>query len=336
MRVRIRNADPQGEEALALLRGAALDVRPLYSTSPVGPPWPTNPALGRRGVYVMAELGEGSIACGAIRELDETTAEIQRMYVHREHRRSGVGRAILDNLLAQAQRLGYTCLRLETGNRQAAAMAFYESLGFHRIAPWGNYVNDPTSVCYARSIPNAPISPPQDKPLVTVRPAIEEDAIAIAHVHYSAVHQLASASYSPDVLNAWSPVPDDRRCRQFRAAIVGGKELFRVAEDCSGTIAFGSIVPAADELRAVYAHASAARRGVGSAIVQSLEALAASLSCNGLQMEASTNAAEFYRRHGFVVVETSIRRLSAGPEMGCVRMRKDFLSAANRPTPRDP
>ena len=47
---------------------------------------------------------------------------------------------------------GFTVMRLETGNRQSAAMALYESCGFVRISPFGEYIGDPTSVCYEKRI----------------------------------------------------------------------------------------------------------------------------------------------------------------------------------------
>jgi len=43
-------------------------------------------------------------------------------------------------------------MRLETGNRQLPAMALHESYGFVRIPPFGDYVNDPTSVCYEKPV----------------------------------------------------------------------------------------------------------------------------------------------------------------------------------------
>jgi len=93
-------------------------------------------------------LGDVAVACGAIRELDRTSAEIRRMYVHRNYRRRHIGRAILLHLMAEACRLGYRRLCLETGWKQLAAMALYEELGFGRIAPFGEYTSDPNSVCY--------------------------------------------------------------------------------------------------------------------------------------------------------------------------------------------
>ncbi len=58
------------------------------------------------------------------------------MYVLHEHREHGIGYAVLSHLVAEARRLGYQRLRLETGNKQTPAMALYEAFGFHRIAPF--------------------------------------------------------------------------------------------------------------------------------------------------------------------------------------------------------
>ena len=57
-----------------------------------------------------------------------------------------------DALEVSAARMGYKIMRLETGSRQLPAMALYESFDFERIAPFGEYVNDPTSVCCEKRI----------------------------------------------------------------------------------------------------------------------------------------------------------------------------------------
>jgi GNAT superfamily N-acetyltransferase len=145
--MRIANIDPQSDDALSLLREAAIDVRPLYGAV-AGPPWPKNQPLGRRDVYVAGFEGAVAVACGAIREIDTATCEVHRMYVLRRYRRRGFGRAILSFLHAEAKRLGYNRMRLETGNRQAPAMRLYESYGFSRIEPFGEHISDPASVCY--------------------------------------------------------------------------------------------------------------------------------------------------------------------------------------------
>jgi len=149
----IKDVDPQGADALALLHEASVDARALYpelfsSDSPSA----TNPPLGERSVYVVAYVNEHPLACGAFRPLGESTAEIRRMYVHRDHRRKGLARAVLEHLEREAVRMAYRRLVLETGYKQVSAMRLYESWGFQRVAPFGEYANDPTSVCYERLI----------------------------------------------------------------------------------------------------------------------------------------------------------------------------------------
>ena len=149
----IEEVDPQGPEAMSLLREAALETRSLYPelTAP-GAPMPTNPPLQERAAYFVAFLAGTPVGCGALRPLNGATAEVRRMYVLQPYRRSGVARALLAHLQRTALALHYTVLRVETGNRQLAAMALYESFGFQRIAPFGEHANDPTSVCYEKRL----------------------------------------------------------------------------------------------------------------------------------------------------------------------------------------
>jgi len=162
LRIRIEPTDPQGSQAMSLLREAALEARRLCRRIDVGVPLrqfidsnapiPTNAPLPPRGAYFIAFLGIDLVGSGALRPLDETTVEVRRMYVIRSARRAGVGGALLAHLERTAVDLGFRIMRLETGNRQQPAMALYESYGFVRIPPFGDYVNDPTSVCYEKRI----------------------------------------------------------------------------------------------------------------------------------------------------------------------------------------
>lgn len=152
----IRHADPQGADALALLREAAIEARALYpELVQPGAPWPTNPPLAEGGAYLVMYASDQTgawhaVGMGALRRLDTHTAELRRMFVLRSQRRAGVAQRLLQALEAQALRLGYRRIRLETGHRQQPAMRLYERFGFHRIPPFGEHVADPTSVCYEK------------------------------------------------------------------------------------------------------------------------------------------------------------------------------------------
>jgi GNAT superfamily N-acetyltransferase len=146
---RIRDVDPLGADAMALLHEAARDARALYpELFTADSPPPTNRPLVDLSAYVIAYVDDLPLACGAIVPYEGEVAEVRRMYVHRDCRRQGLADAVLTHLLHRAREFGYRRVVLETGYKQEPAQRFYESKGFRRTAPFGKHVDDPTSVCY--------------------------------------------------------------------------------------------------------------------------------------------------------------------------------------------
>lgn len=130
-----------------------MEARALYpGLDAEGVPWPDNPPTPPGGTYLIAYKGGTPVACGALRPIDEATVEVRRMFVLKSVRRSGLGRRMLAALEDEARRMGYKVMRLETGDRQTPAMALYESYGYARIQPFGEYANYPTSVCYEKRV----------------------------------------------------------------------------------------------------------------------------------------------------------------------------------------
>lgn len=104
-------------------------------------------------VFLVARNADGTaVACGGLRQLDAESAEIKRMYVLPAHRGSGVARAVLRGLEAEAAGLGLGELKLETGTAQPDAIRFYEREGYRLIDNFGPYAGEPLSVCYARPL----------------------------------------------------------------------------------------------------------------------------------------------------------------------------------------
>jgi putative acetyltransferase len=86
--------------------------------------------------------------CGALMELDVTHGEIKSMRTKVKFLRMGVGQAILNRIISEASKRGYTRLSLETGSAEAfkPAVNLYEQNGFEVCDPFGDYKNDPHSV----------------------------------------------------------------------------------------------------------------------------------------------------------------------------------------------
>jgi len=105
------------------------------------------------GAFVIAYLGNVAVGCGAVRRLDETTAELKRMYVDPPVRGRGIGRALVEALEREARLLGITRVVLETGTRLAPAIKLYEVMGYARIPLFGEYLSSPdTSLCFGKSL----------------------------------------------------------------------------------------------------------------------------------------------------------------------------------------
>lgn len=98
-------------------------------------------------VWSAWEAGE-LMGCGALKQLSPRHGEIKSMRTAAAHRGKGVGRAMLMHLLAIARERGYQRVSLETGATPPflPAQRLYESAGFERCGPFGDYREDPHSV----------------------------------------------------------------------------------------------------------------------------------------------------------------------------------------------
>lgn len=120
------------------------------------------------GAFLVARSGGQPVGCGALRrliepalvaELGPAVGELKRMYVAPYARGQGIGAALVTALEAEARRLGLRRLVLETGTRQAAALALYRRAGFMDIPPYGEYrASAATSVCLAKAISDAALT----------------------------------------------------------------------------------------------------------------------------------------------------------------------------------
>lgn len=85
------------------------------------------------GGIVVVEDDVVVVGLGCLKRSIDGVAEIKRMYVRPDSRRSGAGRAVLYALLAEAGRLGYGRVRLDSAGFMTAAHAMYRSAGFRDI-----------------------------------------------------------------------------------------------------------------------------------------------------------------------------------------------------------
>ena len=102
--------------------------------------------------FVVAFVDGQPAACGASKRYDARTAEIKRMFVAPEHRRQGLARRVLAELERAAADMGYRRAVLETGVKQEAAIALYQSVGYRAIGNYGPYAGNANSVCMGKGL----------------------------------------------------------------------------------------------------------------------------------------------------------------------------------------
>lgn len=98
--------------------------------------------------------GSDLVGCGALKRLDAAHAELKSMRTAPVRQRSGVGSALLTHILAEARRMGFTRLSLETGAAEEfrPARRLYEKFGFAYCQPFAAYRPDPLSVFMTRTL----------------------------------------------------------------------------------------------------------------------------------------------------------------------------------------
>lgn len=109
--------------------------------------------LLREGVaFFVARVDGAPAGCGGVKLFGSDYGEVKRMYVRPQFRGLGLGRSMLNHLADYTKQHGITVLRLETGIHQKEAISLYERFGFQRIPPFGDYFDDPVSLCYEKHL----------------------------------------------------------------------------------------------------------------------------------------------------------------------------------------
>ena len=85
------------------------------------------------GTILLAYDGSTAVGVIALRRQSGSVCEMKRLYVRPGYRGRGVGRALSEELVRRAARLGYSKMRLDTLPTMDAAIGLYRGLGFREI-----------------------------------------------------------------------------------------------------------------------------------------------------------------------------------------------------------
>jgi putative acetyltransferase len=143
--LRVEPADPGAAPVRALIGELDAYLQALYPAHS-NHLMPVDELRQPNVVFLVARRGAEVVGCGALVDHAGQYGELKRMYVRPQCRGTGVGRAILAELVARARSRPLRHLRLETGITQPEALALYERAGFRRRGPFGGHGADPLSL----------------------------------------------------------------------------------------------------------------------------------------------------------------------------------------------
>jgi ribosomal-protein-alanine N-acetyltransferase len=104
---------------------------------------------GNKHLMLVARVGGGHIPVGSrlagyiVARLGADELHINNVAVRDRYRRCGIGRTLLDLILAEGKRSGASRAFLELRAGNAAALALYENCGFRITSRRGKYYSEP-------------------------------------------------------------------------------------------------------------------------------------------------------------------------------------------------
>lgn len=170
---------------------------------------------------------------------------------------------------------------------------------------------------------------------IEIRPALPSDADEIALAHRDSIRSIGPSFYPPDVVDAWE---EGLTGDVYRKAMDGGETFFIATGRVDGramVLGFASDyrIEGSTHGASAYVRGLAARRGIGSSLLQLAEQRAIATGATSVHVDASLAGVEFYRANGFAETGRGEICLRSGRPIACVFMRKD-LRAAAIPAPR--
>ncbi len=140
--------DPRRDDVHALLAvhlAFALKVTPPEDVHALDVDGLLDPAVS----FFSARRQGRLLGVGALRWLTEDHAELKSMHTAQAARGQGVGRAMVEHLLAFAAQRGWWQVSLETGSMEAFAPAreLYLRHGFQECPAFGEYEDSPNRTC---------------------------------------------------------------------------------------------------------------------------------------------------------------------------------------------
>jgi GNAT superfamily N-acetyltransferase len=150
----------------------------------------------------------------------------------------------------------------------------------------------------------------------TIRKACADDATAASDIRNAAILSQCRGHYPPELLAIWT---DGEITEQFIQFVVEHLYVATVNDTVVGT---GMIDCNTGRLDAIFVRPEMMGHGIGKQMVSFLEKIGRDAGWTKLTLDSTLNAAEFYRRCGFVGEAIGVYQSPRGITLDCIPMTK--------------
>ncbi len=150
------------------------------------------------------------------------------------------------------------------------------------------------------------------------------DRQAMARVHAQSIRETCAPWYAPEQLRPWLALIEPAA---YDPALLHKVVLVAERDAADGRELAGLGILDVEErmVGAVYVAPGAMGRGVGSRLLEALEAEASGRGVAELGVKSTLNAVGFYARRGYERLSDDVHELPDGTALPCVRMAKRLV-----------
>jgi putative acetyltransferase len=150
MTITLASESPLTDDGVALIEGSEAALRVVYTVDECFTF--TAAELDDPAVRFLVARKDGkALGCGALVTCDGY-GEVKRLFVYPQARGLALGARLMAALEDQARSQGLSGVKLETGDKLAAAVALYRRLGYAECGPFGAYEAHPASLFMEKSL----------------------------------------------------------------------------------------------------------------------------------------------------------------------------------------
>lgn len=162
---------------------------------------------------------------------------------------------------------------------------------------------------------------------IDIRPATVVDALAIANIFTTSITTLGSADYTEEQIAAIVKI---HNAESYLEEIEDNSVIILVAEAGTEVVGFGSVEKNGRTIGDLFVLPDHTRQGIGTLLLNALEAIALKKRVSKLRVMASLTARPFYLSRGFQYAKDSaLIDAETGIKVPCVDMTKVISHKSN-------